>query len=185
MRLSFDTHQSQNLGWVRGLAHDPLGNLSLATDWTPLFLGPPWADISHGFSGGTGLRGFWGVVPFFLAIIACLATFGKRNRQSAFGRRAITGFFRSCRTSPHDEEVRGVPVVNWVGGLPFFNLIDFALYDEPLIGFSIAVLAALGVEALLEEKTPLASVLSTAAFVLGPSRSYICFDSSPDPPPGG
>jgi hypothetical protein len=168
MRVSFDTHQSQNLGWVRGLAHDSLANdggLSWVTYLIPLVVGPPWSNITHGLSGGTGVRGYWGVITFSLSLIGFYGAIAIRGQPNVAARRAITAFF-GCAATIILLKRFGFPGINWVGGLPLFNLIDFALYDEPLLGFCMAALAGLGAEVLFEKRLDRRSVLSMPLFVL-------------------
>lgn len=47
------------------------------------------------------------------------------------------------------------PLVNWVGTLPLFEMILFPKYDEPLLGLSLAVLAASGAHLLLRRRVKL------------------------------
>lgn len=44
------------------------------------------------------------------------------------------------------------PLVNWVGYLPVAKMVYFAKYDEPLIGFCIAALVAIGAGAALKRE---------------------------------
>ncbi|MEW5894854.1 MAG: YfhO family protein [Candidatus Omnitrophota bacterium] len=47
----------------------------------------------------------------------------------------------------------GFPGVNWIGYLPFFNLVRYAIHTPPFAAFSIAVLAGMGTRAILIQKS--------------------------------
>lgn len=152
MRVSVDTHQKHNTGITRGLTFDGLQHsLSPASYLVPVLLGPPWNDILNGFSGHWGLRGYWGVILFFLSLIAVLAAVGKFGQKPGAHLRGLTAFFGIMAVLILLKRF-GSPLVNWFGGLPLFDLMDFAKYDEPLLAFCIAVLAALGADALFTRR---------------------------------
>lgn len=164
----FDGHQSQNLGGTLvGLAYDPLGNgLSLGTYIAPLLLGPPWNNITNGFSGHSGVRGFWGITPFLLALLSIVVLFRNRTLRGARHHLALIAFF-SFSVVALILKRYGCPLVNWVGALPFLQLINYPKYDEALLGFSIAVLCALGLDAVLQRRlTRIGLILGILAAVL-------------------
>jgi len=141
MRLSFDTHQPGNLhGAILGLRHDPWG-LSAFTYLVPLLFGTAWNPVAAGVGGYDSLRGFMGVVQILFAVVA------------------IAGWRRETKGFPHSFFLAaaavlvlkryGAPVVNWIGLLPFCQLVHFPKYEEPLLTFSVAALCAFGIDQVL------------------------------------
>ncbi|HLY20547.1 MAG TPA: YfhO family protein [Bryobacteraceae bacterium] len=124
MKVSFDTHQPVNLGGViPGLQHDAFG-LSLFTYLMP--------------GGYHDLRGFMGVVQVLLAVVALVGL--RRERVTFFF--AASAFVLVLKRY-------GVPVINWIGYLPFCRFVLFPKYEEALLAFSMAVLCGYGVHFIL------------------------------------
>lgn len=141
MRISFDSHQPANLhGLMVGLKHDHWGP-SIFTYVVPTLFGTAWGNAARGLSGYEDLRGFAGVVPVLFAAIAVFGLIRHRDRHPMI-------FF--CLSAVALVLKRyGVPGVNWIGRLPLFQLLEFRKYDEPLLGFALAVMCAFGVEQVL------------------------------------
>ncbi len=104
--------------------------------FVPYFDGPP-VDSFHN-SGWTGIRNYVGVVVPVLAIV------GLWNRPAM----AKSGLFFLGAAFAVLGKTYGVPVINLVGHLPVLNVIGFGLYLAPFAGFSIAMLAGLGLDQL-------------------------------------
>jgi len=147
MKLSFDSHQPVNLnGMIIGLKHDDFG-LSLFTYFIPALFGPAQRSIGVGLGGVFVLRGFMGVVQILLGILAVGGLIrGPGNRF--IGERRITLFF-SASVLAIVLKRYGAPLINWIGGLPFCQLILFPKYEEPLLAFALAALCAYGMHQLL------------------------------------
>lgn len=108
----------------------------LVSLFIPYFDGPPVQNFQG--TGWTGIRNYSGVVIPLLAFVGIL------NRR-AMGR---SGLFFLGAGVVLLSKTYGVPAVNWMGQLPILDVIDFGLYSAPLIGFSLAMLAGLGLDEL-------------------------------------
>lgn len=129
--LSVNVHEP---GSDRGLEFtSPRRLISL---FVPYFLGAPW----QAFQGGccTGIRDYAGVTVPLLAFI------GLWNRP-AMGK---IGWFFLGAAVVLLAKTYGVPAINWAGNLPILNVIIFRLYLPPAIGFSLAMLAGMGLDQL-------------------------------------
>jgi len=115
-----------------GIKHIPVR--TVISLFVPYFDGPPVQNFQG--SGWTGIRHYVGLV------IPLLGVMGLWNRPLM--RRA--GWFFAAAAVLMLAKTYGVGVVNWIGYLPVFNVIDFGLYLAPLIAFSIAIMAALGID---------------------------------------
>ena len=149
MRHSFDTHQAQNIGGViLGAGHDPFGR-SITTYIEPLVFGPPWNDITNHFSGHTGVRGAFGVIPLLFAILAIAGIIRRPLAKERKHHLSLVLFFTASTLAILSKRY-GNPLVNWMGSLPLFGLIGFPKYEEALLLFCVSALAALGVSAVVE-----------------------------------
>ncbi len=147
MKLSFDSHQPANLnGYILGLQHDPLG-ISLFTYIVPMLFGPASPPVARGLGGINYVRGFMGVVQVLFAVVAVGSLFRKRKNNLA-GTRPLTLFFFISALAIVLKRY-GAPVVNWIGYLPFYQLILFPKYEEPLLALALAVLCACGMHQVL------------------------------------
>jgi hypothetical protein len=160
MHRSFDLHQPHNVGGaVRGLSSDAPGQW-MFTYLFPLLHGPPGTEIS-------GLRNYVGLIGFFLAALAVVAVLGKQ-RANDRTLRAITWFFL-CFTVLLELKRYGFPPVNAIGGLPFFQMVDFPKYGEALVSICVSILGAIGVERLLRREVSIRAqtitVVATALLI--------------------
>lgn len=119
-------------GSDRGLEFSPLR--ALISIFVPYFYGPPWLAFDGG--GWTGIRHYAGMVVPLLALI------GLWNRP-AMGR---AGWFFLGAAVVMVAKWHGMPAVNWLGGLPILEVIDFTQYLPAPIAFSLALLAGLGLD---------------------------------------
>lgn len=134
MGRSFDMHQPGNVGGsLMGLGHDSPG-VSIVSYLFPLLL------------GRLGLRNYFGVISAFLLLVALAAVLGK-NRRNDTALRAITWFFL-CFTVLLLSKRYGLPGLNAIGALPFFNMVDFPKYEECSLSICVSILAAIGLERL-------------------------------------
>jgi hypothetical protein len=148
MGLAFDSHQLDNVTFVSGLTHDVFG-LSFFTYLIPTLFGLAWRPIGLGLGGYSTLRGSVGVAQALFAIVAVggLAR-GSKNRFP--GERRITIFFFASALAMVMKRY-GAPVINSIGNLPFFQLVLFTKYEEPLLAFAVAVLCACGMHQVLTD----------------------------------
>ena len=146
--------------------HPPERRLGLTFDslrylislFVPYFDGPPTSSFQGG--GWTGIRNYVGVVVPLLAIM------GLGNRRLMSG----GGWFFAAAAILLLGKTYGVGAVNWVGHLPVFNQMFFAVYFAPLIAFSLAMLAAFGVDQLTRRDIRTRHVLAGARLPRGAPR---------------
>ncbi len=147
MPLSFDSHQPANLhGALVGLKHDAFG-ISIFTYVIPALFGPAQHSIAPGLGGVFVLRGFMGVVQVLFAVVA-VGSLIRKPKTGLPGATPLTLFFFASAVAVLLKRY-GAPVVNWIGCLPFFRLIVFPKYEEPLLAFALAVLCAFGMHQVL------------------------------------
>ena len=181
-RIAFDAHQAANLGGGRvGLGHDD--NFSLAIQYLlPLIFGPPLASVFQNLAGWTGLRGYWGIVPFFFATAAVLFAFS-RPRSANKGELFLISFFSITLVLMLFKRF-GSPLVNWIGALPLSEMVVYQKYQEPLIAICVAILAGSGFSILLEGRASSRLFLLAATVVLAVmlalGGSYLPLVLSPD-----
>jgi len=148
--LGFDAHQAANLRGTRmGLGFDP-DFPSVIQYLLPLIFGPPLASIFQHFFGWSGLRGYWGVLPFFFAVAAVL--FGCLRRRSVIKDELFLVAFFSITLALMVLKRFGSPVINWIGALPLSELVVYQKYLGPLIALCIAMLAGIGFSVLIERR---------------------------------
>ena len=131
--LAFHLH-APDIG--QGMLTDPSSYL---LNWLiPLIRGEPGAP----FAGGTfsGTRGWSGAAIAVLSIAALSARDAMRRWHGWFFLGA--GLFVTAK-------VYGMPGVQWIGALPIFNTVKFPFYGLFLAAFCLAVLAGIGIEAIL------------------------------------
>jgi hypothetical protein len=113
----------------------------------PLLFGPMGDTVSAGTPGWFGPDGFFGVAALFLAIAGVAAALRPERDSQPFAARGIAGFFCAVVAFAMLKHF-GVPPVQWLGSLPVLRLVDFLKYDEPVLGFALASLAAIGMDRL-------------------------------------
>jgi membrane protein YfhO len=141
LHFSFDTHQIKNVGSIPGLEHDNPG-ISIFTYVLPMLFGTAWHPVAPALGGYEALRGFFGILPLLLAIVAVGGLWAKPRH------RRLIGFFLASVVVLLLKRY-GAPVVNWTGHLPLFQLVLFPKYEEPLLAFAVASLAAFGLDQIL------------------------------------
>jgi hypothetical protein len=174
--VAYDAHQPSNLGGTRvGLGHD--GDYRTTIRYLlPLVLGPIYNSILTGFVGGAGLRGYWGILPFFFALAAVAAVFFTKARDdSSATTRFLVGFFGLMLIGMVLKRYGNV-LVNWIGVLPLSEMVVYPKYLEPLTALCIAMLGGIGVAELMKRRLSLRQVfgvaLVTVAVVLALAASY-------------
>ena len=176
MKLSFDSHQPANLhGLIPGLSHDVFGP-SLFTYVIPLLYGPAWKSIAPGVGGYDSLRGSMGVMQVLFAVVAVGGLIRKRENRFS-GERRLALFFLASALAIVLKRY-GAPVINAIGHLPFFQLILFPKYEEPLLGFAIAVLYAFGMHRVLTGTVNRRRLLVSVLIVLAVLVAALAFSLS-------
>jgi Bacterial membrane protein YfhO len=150
MMIAFDAHQPSNIGGaIKGLVHDPR-DLSIFTYVYPLLYGPPFSSTLS--PGWNGLRDYAGIISLFLILIALLGSSWRRERHE---RRlsSLTWFFSFCVVAVIFKRY-GFPPFNFLGSLPFFNLVQFPKYDELILSICVSMLCAIGIERMSRCEIP-------------------------------
>jgi len=164
LRLSLNQHALAT--GVVGLVYDAFNPLVPLTYLTPLVFGPPWNNILTNFAGHSGVRGFWGVAATYFAVVAVLSWLMARLRTRAVGPWSPEMFFAIAAAVLLLKRF-GSPLVQWIGELPGFRFVQFPKYEEVLIGFSVAALAAFGIDRLTRGASSRAVAWGSAVLVLG------------------
>ena len=155
-----------------GLAADIWDFRLAAIYLAPLIGGPPWNDIFHGFSGHTGIRGYWGVAAAYLALVAVWSRIADLTRDRPVPWTPEL-FFASAAVLLLLKRF-GWPLVNALGALPGFVQIYFVKYEEALIGISVAALAAFGIERLATRRAGRIAPIAAALIIL----TLLTFDAA-------
>ncbi len=173
MRLSFDTHQPANLhGMIVGLKHDAFG-ISLFTYLIPALFGPAQRSIAAGLGGVFVLRGFMGVVQVLFAVVA-VGSLIRKPKNMCSGTRHLTVFFFASALAFVGKRY-GAPVINWIGYLPFCQLVVFPKYEEPLLAFALAGLCACGMHQVLADMVSRRRLAVSSLIVLGVLAAALVF----------
>lgn len=146
-------------GGAVGLATDALTWSTAATYLAPLYLGPPVQNIFTNFSGWSTVRGFFGCTALFLALIGFFSSLVDiRRRTAEAGVPAFLGMVAILLLAKRF----GFGFVNWIGVLPVLREINFAKYDEAIIGCCVALLAGFGLARILEKRATMFSIVLAA-----------------------
>jgi hypothetical protein len=182
VRVAFDLHRPSSMGGLRvGLGHDD-GFASTIQYLLPLIFGPPLGSVFQNLAGFSGLRGYWGVVPFFFAVAAVVFACS-RHQSGIKGEQFLIAFF-SIMLSLMVLKRFGSPVINWIGFLPLAEMVVYPKYLEPLIAVCVAMLAGTGFSILIERRATsrlfsLAGVVVIAAMVVT-GGAYLSVALRPD-----
>ena len=160
LKLSTNQHSAGIVGATgQGFSFPVLGSYL-----APLIYGPPYNNIFTGNAGFTGITGWWGVAQVFFALITIATVALSRTRHALFALYSATPVYFFAIAAVLLLKRFADPLVNWIGFLPGFNLVNFPKYEEALIGFCVAVLAAFGVNELaLGRVRPLVAWIATVA----------------------
>ncbi|MGB9366372.1 MAG: hypothetical protein WCE79_10200 [Xanthobacteraceae bacterium] len=149
--VAFDAHQPTNVGGGRaGLGYDDSYALTIQY-LLPLIFGPPLGSVFQNLVGWTGIRGYWGIVPFFFAVVAVLFALSPK-RHAVRPERFLIAFFAVTLTLMLLKRF-GNPVINWIGALPLSEMVVYQKYQGPLMALCVAMLAGIGFSILVERRT--------------------------------
>lgn len=166
---SFDTHQLKNVGIVVGAVsyfqRDPH---LLALFMMPLLFGPPTQNAMMGvMPGHTGSFNYASVTAIFFVFLALVSSPRlQRGQRFPF-------VFLAAMLLIVELKMFGDSRVNWIGSLPFFSLVNFAKYANPILSFSFAGLVAYGVASLDIRRLQLWEVATAAVLSFGLLTSSI------------
>jgi hypothetical protein len=135
-----DIHRPSLVGSIPGLvAVSDFRGLLLYL--LPFVFGPIGAPTFKAYASLSGLYGYFGIASTVLAGVAVASVF--RSRRELRRDWVIILFF-SLAAAACLLKHWGVPVINWIGALPLFNMIHYPKYIQPLAGFAVAALAGFG-----------------------------------------
>jgi hypothetical protein len=165
LRLAHDVHQPSNLGGLQsGLLHNNDYRLTIQY-LLPLIFGPILNSMLSQFSGSSGLGAYWGIIPFFFAVIALLALFSRGRQPAWTSNRAITIFFAASLALMILKRF-GSGLINWIGRLPLAEMVLFPKYQEPLMALCVAMLGGIGFAAVVQRRVTARQSLAAAVIVL-------------------
>jgi hypothetical protein len=176
LRIAHDVHQTSNTGGIQGgLGADRDYRLMLLY-LLPLSLGPVLNSILSATPAYSGIRGYWGIIPFFFSTLAVLMLLSRKRAGGWSAERFLTIFFAATLALMILKRFGNV-LVNWIGGLPLFEMVVFPKYQEPLIALCIAMLGGIGFAALVQRRTTrlrlIAAAIVTLAVMLGLAATWL------------
>ena len=139
-----------------------------------------WHTLGPGLGGYGSLRGFMGVAQVLFAVVAVGSLARGKPRLPEW--RIPLFFFVSAAVIVLKRY--GVPIINWIGHLPFFRFILFPKYDESLLAFAMAVLCAIGMHQVLTAPSAAGAWLVARHCLCGTERGPGFFAAPGDGRPG-
>ncbi len=121
----------------------------------PYLPGLPNKHLNKGAGAATDENDFSGMAVLVLAAAGVVSLRGDRQRS--------VGLFALGAALLVGAKLFGVPLINELGRLPLLNLTLFVVFAPPLLTFSLALLAALGVQAALDRRLGARTSLGLAA----------------------
>ena len=110
--------------------------------------GPVWQAAFPGEMRTFSIfNGYWGVIPYYFAIVALVALCANKHDLSSWSERFVIIFFSATCLLMILKRFGNI-LVNWVGSLPIFELILFQKYQEPLMALCVSMLAGSGISLL-------------------------------------
>jgi len=124
------------------------------------------------FSGWWG--GYLGTIPLALAF---LSLFKKHKRGLNF-------FFAAFAFLIIGKQY-GLPVINWIGYLPLFNIVRYAIHAPHLAALTIALLAGMGIRTILLHKHIFSKGLIFSLSLLTIAGLHLILLKNPENPTSG
>lgn len=167
VRHSFNVHDPGKLtGELPGLFHDSLPSM-LFTYFFPLLFGQFW-----------GLRNYFGLVAFFLMLVAAIKGFRSPGRDAEPTLNHLTWFFWAALLLVLMKRF-GIPPVQNFGTVPILREVFFFKYEEFILSGCAAVLCGIGLERLIKGHASV--VVRTAAlgvsFLMAPLAAFLSYSS--------
>ncbi len=148
----------------RGISDvDGSPDLGLGTYLVPLAFGPLWHGTLQGGTDFNGVRGFWGIVAFFLGVVSIVALAYRRLDR----KQSILAIFGVAAATVFIAKRFAAPEINWIGYLPILRQIVFNKYAEPVIGFWVAALCAIGLDVICGKRLTLSMWIVATVACLG------------------
>lgn len=149
--VSHDVHQVSNIGGHKtGLNFDNDAR-TVIRYVLPLIFGPITSSTLSGAPPVSELRGYWGIIPLVFMLVAFAALFTAKRDPHTNTRRLLTLFFATTLVVMVMKRF-GSLLINWIGHLPVFEMVDLAKYQGSLVALCAAMLSAVGFAALIERR---------------------------------
>ena len=157
-KLSLNNHDPR-LGHIIGLSYNPFKS-DFISFFIPYFLGPIHGSWLKEYNWHILTRGYIGVNALLFSFVATIEFFREKMRGD---RRVL---FFSLALVLMIAKFYGLFVINWIGKLPILNMINYGKYLGPLIAFSFAVLAGIGLEKIANSEKMLESIKKSAKIII-------------------
>ncbi len=174
LRHSTNSHDPAHTGYLLGLIHD-VPNLSIVTYLFPLLFEDAIGNVAAQVHSAT--RAYFGLISFALIVIASVRMW-RRTADRDRTLNAITGFFLLCVLLTLLK--RYGLLINSIGALPLFRMLDFPKYSSAELSISASMLSAIGLERLIrrdfnrrEQCVALGICLSALAFIWVQARHIV------------
>ena len=156
--LSFNNHDPR-LGYTLGLGYNPYFS-DLVMFIVPYFFGQPHHSWLNDYNGHIMTRGYFGVTATLFAVAAVVAALRKKSTGNS-----LVYFFAVVLLLMMGK-FYGLPLVNWIGGLPVANMVNFGKYMGPLMAMCTAVLAGIGLDKLAKAEMESAALKKAARILI-------------------
>jgi hypothetical protein len=168
MQQSFNAHDIDAAN-LPGITYTARFFVHLLNYLVPLIYGPLLQPSLRQLARYNGFVGYWGLILAFLALLAVLTLISRFLRRRSdrldidvLAYVSTVGFLLLL------AKRYAFPLVQWMGTLPLLNMVVFWKYSEPLIGFFISTLAAIGLHWIGARSATTKLVFSAiAVFTLG------------------
>ncbi len=112
------------------------------------------------FAGWWG--GYLGTLPIIVGLLSLL-----KNQK-----RGLNYFFAISAFLIISKEY-SLPYINWIGYLPLFNLVRYAIHTPPMAAFCVAVLTGMGVRTLMSRKKTLPATILLSCVLLLTAAAHL------------
>lgn len=165
MNNSYHVHKTADRTSMQGLINQG-GNIgftlvSLLGYLSPYALRPAKPIVGSLFGS---LLGYWGVIPFLFAVLSLVFYIRFKNSENNKTIRFLCLFFSISAVFLISKRY-GFWLSQWIGYVPIFNMIFYVKYQEPLIGFAVAVLSGLGFSVLYRDGLKSRHISSAVLFI--------------------
>lgn len=162
MNNSYHVHKISDSASMQGLIHQG-GNIGFTLVSLLGYLAPYAMRPAKPIGGG--LIGYWGIMPFLFAVLSLIFYIRSKNSENNKTIRFLCIFFSVSAVFLISKRY-GLWLSQWIGYLPVFNMIFYVKYQEPLIGFAVAILSGLGFSVLYRDGLKSNHISTALSFVV-------------------
>ena len=142
-----------------GLGYNPYFS-DLVMFIVPYFFGQPHHSWLNDYNGHIMTRGYFGVTATLFAVAAVVAALRKKSTGNS-----LVYFFAVVLLLMMGK-FYGLPLVNWIGGLPVANMVNFGKYMGPLMAMCTAVLAGIVLDKLAKPEMESAALKKASRILI-------------------